>query len=251
MSTQKIKFLNKEGEYLSAILDMPGDLPLGYAIFAHCFTCNKNLTPVRNIAKALTDQHIAVLLFDFTGLGESDGDFARTNFSSNVDDLVSAADFLRNNYQAPSILIGHSLGGAAVLHGVKKIHGVKAIVTIGAPSSPEHVSNLFSGDLEEINSTGEATVTIGSKLFKIRKQFLEDIQGKRIEEAIQSLSLPLLVLHSPVDKVVEIKNASEIFMAARHPKSFVSLDKADHIMTNKEDSIFAGKIIATWAKRYL
>lgn len=251
MIRDKVKFKNNQGQLLAALLELPESKPLGYAIFAHCFTCNKNLTAVRNIGRALNSKGIAVLRFDFTGLGESEGDFEDTNFSSNVDDLISAAAFLRGNYEAPSILIGHSLGGAAVLFAKKHLPNVKAIVTIGAPSNPEHVSHLLSDSVEEILENGEALISIGGRPFKIKEQFLLDIKSKKIDAAVASLNVPLLIFHSPIDTTVEIENAARIYKMARHPKSFISLDKADHLLSNKDDSEFVGLMIAAWSKRYL
>lgn len=252
MKTDKIKFINSEGYELAARIEFPElESPIGYALFAHCFTCNKNLTAVRNIGKALIDHGIAVLRFDFTGLGESEGDFENTNFSSNVQDLISAANFLEQNYQAPDILIGHSLGGAAVVFAANQLEKVKAVVTIGAPSNPKHVSHLLKNGMNEIKELGEAIVTIGGRDFKIKKQFLDDIQEKNMTESVKSMSKPLLVMHSPQDITVGIENAADIYKAGWHPKSFISLDGADHLLSKKEDSSYAGKMIAAWAERYI
>lgn len=251
MAREKIKFKNYQGQNLAALLELPEGKPSGYAIFAHCFTCNKNLTAVRNIGKALNSKGIAVLRFDFTGLGESEGDFEDTNFSSNVDDLISAAAFLRENYEAPSILIGHSLGGAAVLFAKQHLPKVKAVVTIGAPANPGHVSHLLSDGVEEILQNGQAQLSIGGRPFKIKEQFLHDIKSAKIDVAVASLDVPLLIFHSPIDKTVEVENAAKIYKMAKHPKSFISLDKADHLLSNKTDSEFVGLMIAAWSKRYL
>jgi putative redox protein len=251
MNNEKIKFKNSTGQELAAILEFPGEEPVSYALFAHCFTCNKNLSAIRNIGRALNKRGIAVLSFDFTGLGESEGDFANTNFSSNVNDLVSAAQFLEANYSAPDILVGHSLGGAAVLFAAQQIKSVKAVATIGAPSNPKHVSHLLRSGIEEINEKGEALMEIGGREFKIQKQFLDDINEKNMEETLKKLKIPLLVLHSPQDTIVGIENAAEIYKAAWHPKSFISLDGATHMLSNKEDSIYVGKMIAHWAERYI
>jgi len=252
MSLRKIKFQNEAGEQLAAILELPEiQEPLGFALFAHCFTCNKNLTAVKNIGKALTDNGIAVLRFDFTGLGESEGDFENTNFSSNIQDLISAADFLEKNYKAPDILIGHSLGGAAVIFAASKIESVKAIATIGAPSDPSHIMHLFRNGLEEIHSNGVADVSIGGRNFSIKKQFLDDISEKNFRTIVHALHKPLLLLHSPQDTTVGIENAANIYQAAMHPKSFISLDGADHLLSNSGDSTYVGMMIASWAKRYL
>jgi len=251
MKSEKIKFTNSTGHELAARLELPDGEIKGCAIFAHCFTCNKNLTAVRNIGKALTSHGIGVLRFDFTGLGESEGDFENTNFSSNVDDLISAANFLEENYSAPDVLIGHSLGGAAVIFAANKIESVKAVATIGAPSNPKHVSNLFKSGIEEIHEKGEATLIIGGRDFKIQKQFLDDINEKNMDETVKNLNKALLVLHSPQDTTVGIENAAQIYKAAWHPKSFISLDGADHLLSNKEDSNYVGKMIAIWSERYI
>lgn len=251
MISQKVTFKNAKGMVLAARLELPENEPKAYAIFAHCFTCNKNLTAVRTIGKTLNEKNIAVLRFDFTGLGESEGDFEHTNFSSNIEDLYSAAEFLKENYRAPSLLIGHSLGGAAVIYASSKIPSVKAIATIGAPSNPEHVSHLFRSSIDEINQTGSALVCIGGREFTIQKQFIDDIQGKNIKQILDNFRNSLLIMHSPQDTTVGIENAAEIYSAARHPKSFVSLNGADHLLSNKKDSEYVGHVIATWADRYL
>jgi esterase/lipase len=252
MISQKITFKNSKGQELAARLELPENgEPRAFALFAHCFTCNKNLTAVRTIGKTLTQKNIAVLRFDFTGLGESEGDFEHTNFSSNVEDLYSAAHFLENNYQAPELLIGHSLGGAAVLFASAKIPSVKAIATIGAPSNPKHVAHLFHNSIDEINASGKAIVSIGGRKFTINKQFIEDIQGKNIAHNLDEFRNSILIMHSPQDLTVSIDNAAEIYKAARHPKSFVSLNGADHLLSDKKDSEYVGNIIATWADRYL
>ena len=251
MATKKITFKNSNGIFLAAKLELPENEPKAYAIFAHCFTCNKNLTAVRTIGKTLNEKNIAVLRFDFTGLGESEGDFENTNFSSNVEDLYSAAEYLELNYKAPSLLIGHSLGGSAVLYASANMPSIKAIATIGAPASPSHVSHIFKNSIEEINTSGKATVSIGGRPFTIKKQFMEDINSKNIHKSLEKFRDSLLILHSPQDTIVGIDNAAEIYKAARHPKSFISLNGADHLLSNKEDSKYVGNIIAIWADRYL
>ena len=252
MISKKVTFKNNKGQTLAARLELPeNETPRAFALFAHCFTCNKNLTAVRTIGRTLTEKNIAVLRFDFTGLGESEGDFEHTNFSSNVEDLYSAAQFLLENYQAPSLLIGHSLGGAAVLFASAKIPSVKAIATIGAPSNPEHVAHLFKNSVEEINTSGKAIVSIGGRDFTIQKHFLDDIQDKNIKHNLDIFRNSVLIMHSPQDTIVGIENAAEIYKAARHPKSFVSLNGADHLLSDKRDSEYVGNIIATWADRYL
>ncbi len=252
MNLQKIEFQNNDGQTLVGRLELPIDRhPHNFAIFAHCFTCNKNLAAVKNISRSLTANGFGVLRFDFTGLGESEGDFGDTNFSGNVEDLVAAAEYLGENHQAPTLLIGHSLGGAAVLFAAAEISSVKAVATIGAPSNPVHVKHLFKSDLEEIESSGRAKVNLSGRDFTIKKQFLDDLESKSLPETAMRLRKALLIMHSPQDNTVEIKNAEEIYLAARHPKSFVSLDGADHLLMNKKDSIYAGDVISGWAKRYV
>ncbi len=252
MNLQKIAFTNKEGQKLVGRLEFPADRePHNFALFAHCFTCTKNLSAVKNISKALTQNGFAVLRFDFTGLGESDGDFADTNFSGNVNDLIAASDFLKSNYQAPSLLIGHSLGGAAVIFAAAELSTVQAVATVGAPSNPKHVQHLFRSGLEEIKANGQAIINLSGRDFTIKKQFVDDLETKSLPETAKSLRKPLLVMHSPQDDTVGIKNAEEIYIAAHHPKSFVSLDGADHLLFNKRDSIYVGEVIAGWAQRYL
>ncbi len=249
---KKVAFKNKEGGLLSARLELPtSQRPVSYAVFAHCFTCNKNLAAIRNISRALIQKGIAVLRFDFTGLGESEGDFADTNFSSNVDDLIAAANFLVEEYEAPELIIGHSLGGAAVIFAAEQIPSIQAIVTVGAPAEPEHVSHLFDSSREEIMANNEAKVSIGGRPFTIKKQFLDDLERKNLPELLQSMRKPILILHSPQDTIVEIENAAKLYASAHHPKSFVSLDGADHLLSNKKDSLYTGEVIASWASRYL
>ena len=253
MPAQKINFPNKEGSILSAKLELPANQhPHTFAIFAHCFTCNKNLMAIKNIARALNLNGIAVLRFDFTGLGESEGDFSDTNFSSNVEDLVHAAYFLEENFQAPSIFIGHSLGGAAVISAAAQIETIKAVAIIGAPADPQHVSHLLASGIEEIHKNGQAEINLGGRPFVIKKQFLEDIQAKSLEEKLANFGKrALLIMHSPQDLTVSIENAAQLYTAAKHPKSFISLDGADHLLSNKEDSIYIGEVISTWVKRYI
>ena len=252
MPFEKITFENSSGETLVARLDMPVDGNMqACALFAHCFTCSKNLRAVGHISNALTERGIGVLRFDFTGLGESGGDFANTNFSSNVDDLLAAAEFLKNNYQAPEILIGHSLGGAAVLQAAGKLDYVSAVATIGAPYDPAHVKHLLEDSIEEIERKGVASVNLAGRSFTIKKQFLDDLERIGVEQTIRSLDRALIVFHSPLDRTVGIGNAAKIFEAAKHPKSFVSLDKADHLLTDEEDSHYVGVVLAAWAKKYI
>ena len=250
-SVQKLEFPGHSGETLSARLDLPTGPVRAYALFAHCFTCSKDILAARRISAHLSRQGIAVLRFDFTGLGSSAGEFASTNFSSNTQDLVRAADFLRKNYEAPSILIGHSLGGAAVLAAAADIDEVKAVVTIGAPSDVEHVLHNFEADLSNIETSGSANVSLQGRTFRIEKHFIEDARAASLSEKIANLRKPLLVLHSPIDRIVGIENAAAIFKAARHPKSFVSLDQADHLLSKSSDAEYAGSVIAGWANRYM
>ena len=252
MRSSKIEFTGSEEQKLTGFIDMPLDeMPHSMALFAHCFTCSKNLLAVKRISEALTDEGYGVLRFDFTGLGESEGDFSETNFGSNVADLMCAADFLREKYSAPSLLVGHSLGGAAVLHAGAAIEEVQAIATIGAPFQPEHVLHLISDSREEIEEKGEAKVDIGGRMFKIRKQFIEDLEGRDSFEIVRSMRKALLIMHSPQDNIVEIKNAADIYTAAWHPKSFVSLDGADHLLSKSADANYVGEVLGSWAKRYL
>ena len=253
MQFQKLYFKNQDGKRLAARLDLPLDeKPTAFAVFAHCFTCTKNFNAVVNINRALALHGIAVLRFDFTGLGESEGDFAETSFSSNVADLVSAADFLRDAYEAPRLLIGHSLGGAAVIQAAQRIPSAEAVSTIAAPAELKGLFRFMDGPpLEELEKEGETTINISGRDFKIKKQFLSDLQQGNMEEAIRALRRPLLIFHSPVDQIVSIDQAAKIFTAARHPKSFISLDKAEHLLANREDSLFVGSMLAAWALKYL
>lgn len=252
MNTLRITFPNARGEQLSARLELPEDeQPLAYALFAHCFTCSKDLTAAVNIARALSSRRIAVLRFDFTGLGESEGEFAATTFSSEVSDVVAAARFLEREYQAPRLLIGHSLGGAAVLAAAAAIPSTSAVVTIAAPFNPSQLRDLLGELAERIEQAGQATVSISGRTFTIRKSLLDDLEAQQPAESLRQLRAALLVMHSPRDQVVGIDNAADIYLAAHHPKSFVSLDPADHLLSEARDSRYAGEIIATWAGRYL
>jgi uncharacterized OsmC-like protein/alpha/beta superfamily hydrolase len=252
MNIQKVTFLNQDGQELVGRLELPlNQNPHNFAIFAHCFTCNKNLSAVKNISRELTSNGFGVLRFDFTGLGQSEGDFENTNFSGNVDDLICAANFLAENYVPPTVIIGHSLGGTAAIFAASEINSIKAVATIGAPSNPKHVQHLLHSSLDEIKANGKAVVDLGGREFTIKKQFLDDIESKSLPKIAKNLGKALLIIHSPQDTTVEIKNAEEIYMAAKHPKSFVSIDGADHLLMKKEDSLYVGNLIANWTKRYI
>ena len=252
MQTQKLHFTNNKGEQLAARLILPPDGQCdAYALFAHCFTCSKNLTAIRHISQGLAQNRIGVLSFDFTGLGQSEGEFADTNFSSNVDDLVAAADHLKTQFQEPQILIGHSLGGAAVLQAAGQIASVAAVATIAAPSEPSHVLELLGSAKETIEQEGEAEVVLAGRPFRVKKQFLDDLEQSNMRQYIKALRKPLLILHPVTDRVVGIDNARQIFDAAYHPKSFISLDTADHLLSNPDDSAYVASLIAAWAPRYL
>lgn len=252
MNIHKVSFTNKDEEQLAGRLELPlNQEPHNFAIFAHCFTCTKNLTAIKNIGRALTDAGFGVLRFDFTGLGESEGDFENTNFSGNVEDLVEAATFLEKNYRAPTLLIGHSLGGAAAIFAANKVSSIKAVAVINSPSDPSHVKHLLKDSAHEITKNGKAKVNLGGMDFTIKKQFLDDLKNKSLIDVVSNFKKALLILHSPQDKTVGIKNAEEIYKAARHPKSFVSLDGVDHLLSKKEDSKYVGQVIAGWASRYV
>ncbi|NNE26273.1 MAG: OsmC family protein [Saprospiraceae bacterium] len=248
----KVQFPNGRGQMLSGKLDLPLNKYIdGYAIFAHVFTGHKNLIASKYISRALTMQNIAVLRFDFTGLGESTGDFSDTNFSTNIEDIIAAADFLAKNYQAPEIIVGQSLGGAASIFAADRIASVKAIATIGAPSEPEHVMHLLGCHKEDIVKNGSAEVSIGGQKYVIKRHFVEDVQLKKMATKIKDLRKAIMIMHSPQDEIVEIENAAKIYHAAFHPKSFVTLDGTDHMLSNKEDAFYAGAVIASWVKRYI
>jgi putative redox protein len=251
MRSNNVRFDNDNGETLAGVLDMPDSSPVAYALFAHCFTCSKNLKAVPHISRALTDAGIAVLRFDFTGLGQSEGDFAETSFSSNVSDLIAACRFLERDHAGPQILVGHSLGGTAVLQAAADIPSAVAVATIGSPASPTHVKRMFTASLDEFERTGEAVVELGGRAFRVKRQFVDDLDRHSLPRSVGALRRALLILHSPLDRVVGIDNAERLFVHARHPKSFVSLDKADHLLTREEDSRYVGRVLAAWAGRYL
>lgn len=252
MSRIKVHFNNKNNEQLEGVLELPDDrAPHNFAIFAHCFTCSKNLIAIANISRGLVDAGFGVLRFDFTGLGESEGDFSDTNFSGNVHDLIEAARFLEKEYKAPALLVGHSLGGTASLFAAEQLPSVKAVAVIGSPADPEHVVNLLRSSEDEIKRSGKAIVNIGGRHFTIKKQFLDDLNNKPLDKVLQHWNGALLIIHSPQDEIVGIENAEKIFRSARHPKSFVSLDKSDHMMSNRDDSRYVGEVISSWVLRYV
>ena len=249
--SEKFSFPGRNGLSLSARLDRPAGTPAAYALFAHCFTCSKDIFAASRIAATLAERDIAVLRFDFTGLGSSEGEFANANFSSNIGDLVAAADHMRDHLAAPRLLIGHSLGGAAVLAAASEIPEVTAVATLGAPAEPAHVAHHFSTAEERIRAEGEATVEIGGRPFRIQRQFLEDIEAQRLAGKVATLRRALLICHAPMDRTVGIENAQALYAAAKHPKSFLSLDDADHLLSRRRDATYAAEVIAAWAGRYV
>jgi uncharacterized OsmC-like protein/pimeloyl-ACP methyl ester carboxylesterase len=251
MPTERFQFTGSDGQQLAASLDLPEREPLAYALFAHCFTCGKDVLAAKRIATTLAAKGIAVLRFDFTGLGSSEGDFANSTFSSNVADLVRAADHLRETRRAPAILIGHSLGGAAILAASSKIPDARAVVTIAAPSDPAHVTGLFKDRIEDIRKHGNVEVSLAGRPFHITREFLDDIAEHGLMAHVAKLHKALLIMHSPTDDTVGIDNATHIFVAARHPKSFVSLAGADHLLTGRRDAAYVADVIAAWAERYI
>ena len=250
MPIERFQFMGSEGQQLAASLDLPEREPIAYALFAHCFTCGKDVLAAKRIAVTLAAKGIAVLRFDFTGLGSSEGDFANSTFSSNVADLVRAADHLRAARKGATILIGHSLGGAAVLAAAAQIPDAKAVVTIAAPSDPGHVTGLFAERIEDIRKHGKVEVSLAGRPFQIKREFLDDIAEHNLMTHVARLHKALLVMHAPTDDTVGIDNATRIFVAARHPKSFVSLADADHLLTQKRDAGYVADVIAAWVERY-
>lgn len=252
MNSRNITFSGSQHEKLSARIDEPDDGEMkGAVLFAHCFTCGKNLRSIGHISRALTDQGLGVFRFDFTGLGESEGDFSETNFSSNVDDLLAAASYMQEEWKPPVMLIGHSLGGAAILQASAEIGTAEAIVTIGAPCNPGHVTHLLEDEMREIKEKGAANVRLAGRTFTIRKQFLDDLDDQHMDRIIRNLDRALLIFHSPIDEIVGIDNAAHIYTLARHPKSFISLDNADHLLSDEADARYVGSVAAAWAERYL
>ena len=251
MKTNRITFENRQGHQLAARLDLPIDQkPRACALFAHCFTCNSNLGVVRHISRTLTQHGFGVLRFDFTGLGRSQGEFADSNFSGNVADLITVSNYLKEHYKEPELLVGHSLGGAAVLVAASELPNIKAITTIGAPAEASHVTHLFKDGIDTIESEGEAEVHIGGRPFKIKKQFVDDLNKRLVLEIVSELRRPYLIMHSPQDMTVEIENAAKLYHAAFHPKSFITLDGSDHLLTKKEDAVYAANMIGTWVSKY-
>ncbi|WP_298892785.1 bifunctional alpha/beta hydrolase/OsmC family protein [uncultured Psychroserpens sp.] len=251
MSNERLKIENNKGHKLQAYLELPANQkPSYFAIFAHCFTCSSTLSAVKNISRSLTNHGFGVVRFDFTGLGRSEGEFADSHFSANVDDLIAVNDYLTENYEAPALLVGHSLGGAAVLVAASKLNNIKAVATIGAPATVNHVKHLFSHGIEDIKQKGKVEVNIGGRPFKIDEDFVSDFDKTDLPAIVKSLRKPLLILHSPIDTIVGIKNAEQLYHNAHHPKSFVTLDDADHLLSNTRDSLYAGDIIGSWVQRY-
>ena len=247
-----VSFKNKDGQELQGVLDLPlNKAPKNFAIFAHCFTCNKNFHAPSNISRSLASQGYGVLRFDFTGLGESEGDFADTNFSGNVEDLIAASDYLKENYSAPKMIIGHSLGGAAAIFASRQIESIQCMVTINAPSNLSHVKKHFESSMDEIQEQGFANIKIGGRSFRIKKHFVEDLDKNEKATALQEIKKALLIIHSPQDTIVSINHAEDLYRSAWHPKSFVSLDGADHMLSDRKDSEYTGNLIGAWASRYI
>jgi len=252
MKKERLRIRTEQGYFLAAELDLPDTArPVAFAVFAHCFTCTRNLKSIGKICESLTDAGLAVLRFDFTGVGDSGGDFSETNFSSNVDDLITVARFLDKEYQAPTLLIGHSLGGTAVVEAAQYIKSCAAVATIASPFEPGDVARRFLHKKADVERDGEAEINVGGTGFKITNKFFEVLETGDMRQTLEYLGKALLILHSPVDETVVIDNASSLYAAASHPKSFVSLYKADHLLSNNKDAYYAGSIIATWVKRYI
>lgn len=251
MSSEKISFKNTRGQTLAGRLDLPDAGASAYALFAHCFTCSKDSLAVSRISRGLMERGIGVLRFDFTGLGESEGSFDSTSFASNVDDLHAACEWMAREHGAVGLLIGHSLGGAAVLSAAGPMESVRGVVTIGAPSDPAHVRNLFEAQLDEIEREGSAMVSIGGRPFRIGKSFVDDLTAQDPKDSVSKLGRPLLIFHSPIDQVVGVENAADLFGWAMHPKSFVSLDNADHMLSDRRDADFVAGMISAWSQRFV
>ena len=252
MQSTKLKIVNKKGHELSASLELPANQnPSHFAIFAHCFSCSSSFSAVRNISRVLTNHGFGVLRFDFTGLGRSEGEFAESHFSANVEDLISVNDFLTENYKAPSFLVGHSLGGAAVIVAASKLTTVKAVATVGAPATVDHVTHLFSHTAEEVTEKGKIKVDIGGRPFEINDAFISDFGKTNLPEITKNLKKPILIMHAPFDKIVGIENAQQLYENAIHPKSFISLNDADHLLSDQQHSQYTGNMIGQWVKAYL
>jgi len=251
MASEHITFENDEGHLLSGRLDLPDGPPRGHALFAHCFTCSKDVVAASRIARGLTEHGIAVVRFDFTGLGESEGAFGATSFTSNVRDLLAACKWIGEHHAPVDLLIGHSLGGAAVLSAAARMEGVRGVATVGAPADPAHVRHLFEAHIEEIDREGSAEVSIGGRPFRIGKAFIDDLDAVDPKDVVRSLRSPLMIFHSPIDRIVGIENAATLFQWAMHPKSFVSLDTADHLLSDRRDAAFVAAMISAWSERIL
>jgi uncharacterized OsmC-like protein/pimeloyl-ACP methyl ester carboxylesterase len=251
MKSQKLNIQNAKGFQLQAYLELPANQkPKRFAIFAHCFTCNSNFNPVKNISRALTSHGFGVVRFDFTGLGKSEGEFADSYFSANVADLLAVSDYMKEHYESPSLLVGHSLGGAAVIVAASKLESVKAVATIGAPATTEHIKKHFSHHVQEIAQKGDVEVNIGGRPFKINQEFVDDFDKTDLPEITKNLRKPILIMHAPFDKIVGIENAHQLYQAAHHPKSFISLNDADHLLLQSKDSNYVGNIIGAWVQGY-
>lgn len=252
MRHERVTFTNARGQTLAGRIDYPvtGD-PIGFVLYAHCFTCSKELRAIGRIASTLAGHGLAMLRFDFTGLGDSEGDFADTNFTTNVEDIISAAHYLRDHHEPAEIVIGHSLGGAAALAAVPSLPGVRSVVTIGAPATPQHIERHIAEDLDKIRVEGSAQVQLAGRTFTIKDQLLDDVGAVDLAAAVGTLRRPLLIMHSPIDNTVGIDNAGDLFGMARHPKSFVSLDTADHLITDPDDASYVAEVLASWATRYI
>ncbi|SDB65619.1 putative redox protein [Flavobacteriaceae bacterium MAR_2010_188] len=252
MKSEKLRIKNSKGYFLNAHLELPANQrPNHYAVFAHCFTCSSTLGAVKHISRSLTTHGFGVVRFDFTGLGNSEGEFIESHFSGNVSDLIAVNDFLTEHYEAPKLLVGHSLGGAAVLVAAAQLENIVAVATVGAPSEIDHVKHHFSHKIEEILNQGETQVNIGGRPFIIDREFIDDFDKIDLPEVVSKMRKPILIMHSPFDKIVGIENAEKLYLTAHHPKSFITLDNADHLLSNSKDSLYVGNIIGTWAHRYI
>ena len=250
-TSEKITFTNASGTELDGVLEQPDGSIAGYALYAHCFTCSKEIAAAVRVSRALAEKNIATLRFDFSGIGRSGGAFGDTTFTSDIGDIIAAAAYLRSHYQAPDLLIGHSLGGAAILGAAGDVPEAKAVATIAAPSEPAHVQHLFENEIDRILAQGKAAVDLGGRKMEISQAFVEDVRGFDLKSKVAAMKKALLILHSPTDQTVGIENAKAIFDAAKHPKSFITLDGADHLLMNKSDAEYAASIIAIWAARYI